>query len=280
MSICYLNGEFLPLEEAKIPVLDRAFIFGDAAYEVIPVKHGKVFALDEHIARLDHSLTALEIDHPNASGDWRALLEKLIAENGEGEQFIYLQVSRGVAPRDHLFPSKATPTIFIMAQSDENSNDLTRVSAITAEDIRWSRCDIKSTSLLANVLLRNRADEKNAYEAILLRDGLVTEGAASNVFVVSKHKIKTPALSPRILSGVTRGLFIEVLDSANLTIEETDIPEAELRVADEIWLVNSLRNLMSVGSLDGNPVGDQGEYPLAQKVYTCFQKYIAKRQEN
>ena len=278
MSMCFLNGDFLLLAQAKISVLDRAFIFGDAAYEVIPVRHGMPFALTEHLKRLDHSLAALGIDDPYAPGEWRALFAKLIRKNGGGDQSLYVQVSRGPAPRDHLFPASITPTIFMMMQPNGHSNSPTHVNAITAEDIRWSRCDIKSTSLLANVLLRNRADAKNAYEAILLRGGRVTEGTVSNVFIVENRTIKTPVLSPNILPGVTRELVIEVLDDANLTVEETDISESQLRNADEIGLVNSLRNRVTVGSLDGKPIGTRARHPLAPEVYTHFQKYIAWRQ--
>lgn len=278
MSICFLNGDFLLLARAKISVLDRAFIFGDATYEVIPVRHGTPFALGEHLARLDRSLSALNIDNPYTPSEWRMLFAKLIKKNGGGDQSLYVQVSRGPAPRDHLFPASITPTIFMMVQPNGQTNVPTQVSAITAEDIRWSRCDIKSTSLLANVLLRNRADAKSAYEAILLRNGWVTEGTVSNVFIVEDRTIKTPALSPNILPGVTRALVIEVLDDANLTVEETDISESQLRRADEIWLVNSLRNLVTVGSLDGELVGRCVQHPLAPEVYTHFQKYIARRQ--
>ncbi len=278
MSTCYLNGEFIPLKDAKVSVMDRAFMFGDAVYEVIPVKHGKVFAAEEHIARLQRSLSAIELENPHRAPEWNALLEQLLEANVKNQRSIYVQVTRGAADRDHVFQTDVRPTVLIMLQSGPEYSDLTRVNAITSEDIRWTRCDIKSTSLLANVLLRNQANVVNAYDAILLREDSVTEGASTNVFVVNSGRVRTPPLSNLLLPGVTRGLLIEVLVQAGIGIEEAKISRAELKEADEIWLASSTRDLLSVALLDNDTVGKDGQYPLALEAYTHFQAYIAERQ--
>ncbi len=278
MSTCYLNGEFIPLKDAKVSVMDRAFMFGDAVYEVIPVKHGKLFAAEEHIARLERSLLAIELKNPHRASAWNALLEQLLEANENNQRSIYVQVTRGAAERDHVFQTDVRPTVLIMAQTGPAYTGLTRVNAITSEDIRWIRCDIKSTSLLANVLLRNHAKAANAYDAILLREDAVTEGASTNVFVVNGGRVSTPPLSNLLLPGVTRGLLIEVLVEAGIFVEETKISHADLKQADEIWLASSTRDLLSVALLDNHTVGKEGRYPLALEAYTHFQTYIAERQ--
>ncbi|MEQ8660234.1 MAG: aminotransferase class IV [Gammaproteobacteria bacterium] len=270
MSVCYLNGEYLDLAEARVPVLDRGFIFGDAVYEVIPAPGGEPFGLDEHLERLAHSLAAVEIPPPLAPGAWRDCLAELLSRNGGGDLAIYLQVTRGVAERDHAFPANAAPTVFAMCKPLARNDGLAHVSAITLPDNRWGRCDIKSTSLLANVLLRNEAVRRGCYEALLVRDGRLTEGAASNVFVVHGTRVRTPPLGPALLAGVTRALLIGAMRETGLGVEERDIAADELPRADEIWLTSSSRDIVCVTRLDAAPIGDGMRYPQAEAALAAL----------
>lgn len=272
-SICFLNGEFLPLEEAKVSVLDRGFIFGDGIYEVIPVFNGHAFRLDEHLQRLLNSLKATHIKNPLSQSDWTNLINNMIKKNGLGHQAIYLQMTRGVAHRDHAFPDDAEPTIFIMSNRLPETQTAHPVSAITLQDPRWNNCDIKATSLLPNVLLRQQAREQGAYEAILIRDGFITEGAASNVFVIKDGVIKTPPKGSKILPGVTRGLVLELLSKNALSCEEVEISEAELHAADEIWVTSSTKEIVPVTKLDGKPVGAGEVGALWNKSTELYQAF-------
>ena len=218
--ICYLNGEFLPLAQAKVSVLDRGFIFGDAIYEVLIAQGGRIFALAEHLARLERSLTAVAIANPLTAAEWGSMLRQLVADNGDGDQSIYVQVTRGVAERDHGFPPGIAPTVFAMSRALEAKTGPQRVDAIVVEDNRWLRCDIKSTALLPNVLLRNQALAAGAYEAILVRDGCITEGSASNVFVAHNGRVMTPPLSHLILPGKWHNAVEK--NSARFAQEECD----------------------------------------------------------
>lgn len=274
--ICYLNGEFLPLSEARVSVLDRGFIFGDAVYEVIIASGGRIFALEEHLTRLANSLHAVLIADPFDPQGWQTLLTRLVKDNGGGEQIIYLQVTRGVAERDHTFPLGITPTVFAMCRPLTVAAGLARVDAMTLPDNRWLRCDIKATSLLPNILLRNQAIAAGAYEAILVRDDVVTEGSSSNVFVVHGDIVTTPALSASILPGVSRALLIDVLEGNGVQVVEAPISQARLREADEVWLTSTTRDLVAVTRLDGVTVGS-GECPLAERAYREFQLYKALR---
>ncbi len=255
-SICYLNGEFLPLEEAKVPVLDRGFIFGDGIYEMIPSFAGHTFRLKEHLQRLIKSLEAVHIKNPYSLSEWSGLIKELVEKNTAKHQAIYLQITRGVAHRDHAFPEESDPTVFIMSSSLPESQKAKQVSAAVIPDPRWNSCDIKAISLLPNVLLRHQAREKGAYEAILIRDGFLTEGAASNVFVVKDGVVKTPPKGPKLLPGITRNLLIELLQKNNIPCEEIEITESEVRNADEIWLTSSTKEIVPVTELDNNKVGD------------------------
>ncbi|MGR8919755.1 MAG: aminotransferase class IV [Gammaproteobacteria bacterium] len=274
---CYLDGEWLPLDRARVPVLDRGFIFGDAVYEVIPAPGGKLFAFDEHLARLDRSLAAVDIPQPMTAAGWRACLERLVEENGGGDLSVYLQVTRGVAERDHAAVGMLHPTVFAMCRALTIADGVGHVTAITRPDNRWGRCDIKSTSLLANVLLRNEAVRSGAYEAILLRDGRLTEGAASNVFVATGGRVRTPPLSHEILPGVTRGLMLAAAAAAGVPASEGTVSEAELRGAAEIWLTSSSRDLLCVTALDGISVGNGRDYPLAAATLAAFQRLKRSR---
>lgn len=274
--ICYLNGEFLPLAEAHVSVLDRGFIFGDAVYEVLVASGGRVFALEEHLARLARSLAAVLIDNPCSDHQWRALLERLVGANGGGELSVYVQVTRGVAEREHGFPVDITPTVFAMCRPLAVKVGVAQVDAIVVEDNRWLRCDIKATALLPNVLLRNQAITAGAYEAILTRDGLITEGSASNVFVAHGERVTTPPLSSLILPGVSRALLIDILQGGGLVVDEAPVTLAMLRRASEVWLTSTTRDLVAVAHIDGAVVG-KGGHTLAARAHREFQLYKAMR---
>jgi D-alanine transaminase len=273
MAIAYLNGKFLPLTEAYIPVLDRGFIFGDGVYEVIPVYRRRLFRLSEHLNRLEHSLAQVYLPNPLTREQWQTALETLVAKNEGEDQSIYLQVTRGVAKRHHNFPSPIVPTVFIMSEPFTDPAPSTGVSVITCADTRWQLCHIKSISLLSNVLLRQQAVETGAVEAILIRDDYVTEGAASNVFIVQKGVVMTPPKGPFLLSGITRDLILEVMATAQLPYQETAISAAQLRVAEEIWITSSTREILPVIMLDDKPVSDGKPGPLWSHVWQLFQTY-------
>ncbi|MGH8593718.1 MAG: D-amino acid aminotransferase [Gammaproteobacteria bacterium] len=272
MSLVYLNGAFLPLQEACIPVMDRGFIFGDAVYEVIPVYSGHPFRLEQHLVRLESSLTAVRIEVPFPRKQWRSLIGKIIAENGGGDQSLYIQLSRGVTERDHVPAAAATTTVFIMSKPLQACGSPEPVAAIVCPDFRWGRCDIKTTSLLANVLLRYQAVDAGAWEAILVKDGWLTEGAASNVFVVDRGVIKTPPRGPHLLPGITRDLLVEMLRANDSSCAETPVSEAELRQAQEIWLTSSTREIVPVVRLNQMPVGQGVPGPLWVKVNAMYQQ--------
>ncbi|WP_455217295.1 D-amino acid aminotransferase [Kaarinaea lacus] len=276
MATVYLNGDFMPDTEAKIPVLDRGFIFGDGVYEVIPVYGGKLFRFTEHLQRLQNSLDALKIRNPYPEKQWEQALSDLITQNGGGDLSLYLQITRGSAERDHAIPKNPVPTVFAMCNPlkpvpAETVAD--GVAAITLDDIRWQRCHIKAISLLPNVLLRQEALDQGAAEAILIRDGLATEGAASNLFAVIDGVITTPPKGPMLLPGITRDLVLELAQSHNLPCQEKNIRLEELQVADEIWLTSSTKEILSVTRLDGKPVASGKPGPLYQKTLALYQDY-------
>ncbi len=273
--VCYLNGQFLPLEEAQVSVLDRGFIFGDGVYEVIPVFSGHLFRLQQHLGRLRDSLDAVSIPDPLDLREWTMVLATLVQRNGGGDQSLYLQITRGVAPRDHLPRGPLVPTVFAMSSRLEPDRDLAPVSAITREDIRWRYCHIKAISLLPNVMLRQQAAEAGAYEAILVRDGLVTEGAASNVFVVSGGVVKTPPKGSALLPGITRDLVIEVLAAGGVPCLEVEVPESELARAEEIWLTSSVREILPVVRLNWRAVGDGRPGEMWVRCLEAYQAFKA-----
>ncbi len=276
MSIVYLNGEFLDAAEAKIPVLDRGFIFGDGIYELIPAYSGHPFRLQEHLKRLANSLAAVRISNPYSLERWVAIIHELIVKNTGTDQAVYFQVTRGVARRDHAMPSGIQPTVFMMSNpiSPPSAAALENgISATTLQDTRWQNCHIKSISLLANVLLRQEAVDAHTDEAILIRAGKVTEGAASNVFIVHKACIKTPPNSPLLLPGITRDLLLELAKIHDLETAEVEISESELASADEIWLSSSLKEVLAVTRLNGRGVGDGRPGPIWKKMYAYYQAY-------
>jgi D-alanine transaminase len=272
--ICHLNGEFLPLAEARIPVLDRGFIYGDGVYEVIPVYDRRPFRLDGHLARLKRSLAAIRIDAPMTDPAWKTLIAELIARNDAPDQSVYVQVTRGVAKRDHSFPAGVAPTVFLMSNplAPPSPEQVERgVIAVTATDNRWYRCDIKSTALLGNVLLRQFATDRGAVEAVLLRDGFLTEGSAANIFAVSNGVILTPAQGHLLLPGITGEVVAELAAGAGIALERRDVSEAEVRGADELWLTSASREVLAITTLDGRPVGNGIPGPIFRRIHAAFQ---------
>lgn len=276
MSVVYLNGEFMPAEKATVSVFDRGFLLGDGVYEVIPAFSGCLFRLTEHLERLQNSLDAIRLENPFSSDQWEDMLKQLIAENMSPELSIYLQVTRGVAVRDHAFPADAKPSIFAMAnpiQKLAESYFKNGVGAITAVDNRWQRCNIKAISLLPNVLLRQQAVEQGVAEAILIRDGNVTEGSASNVFVVFNGKILTPPKGQYILPGITRDLVLELANVNNMECGEETITQDMLFSADEVWLTSSTKEVLSVTKIDDKPVGLGKPGPVWQRMVDIYREY-------
>ncbi len=272
----YLNGEFLPLSEARVSVLDRGFIFGDGVYEVIPCYGWHPFRLAEHLTRLRHSLEGIRLDNPLSQQEWESLIHQLIQQGESPDQSIYLQVTRGTASRDHGFPACATPTVFAMSNELKSPDAaLLRqgVAAITLDDIRWRYCNIKAISLLPNVLLRQQALDQGANEAILLRDGEATEGAASNLFIVAGGVVITPPKDNRLLPGITRDLVVELAHGAQIPFREHPVTEAELRRADEIWLTSSTKEILPVTRLDGADVSGGSPGPAWRQMYQLYQEY-------
>ncbi len=273
----YLNGEFLPLADARISVLDRGFLFGDSVYEVIPAYAGHLFRLPQHLRRLDDCLRAIRMQNPLPDEKWRSLLETLVGQRPGEDQSVYLQVTRGAAEtRDHTIPEGITPTIFAMATlippvTPEYADE--GIKAITLDDIRWRLCNIKATTLLANVLFRQQAKDQQAMEAILIRDGLAMEGAASNLFIVSDGQLITPPKSRYLLPGITRDLVLELAEKAGVPYWQRDIPEQELMTAEEIWLTSSTKEIMPVTRLNGRPVGAGRPGALHQKMSGIYTEY-------
>lgn len=277
IPLVYLNGAFLPVAEARVSVFDRGFLFGDGVYEVIPVFAGRPFRLPHHLRRLAASLEEIRLSNPLSEEQWKAVFARLIAANGgSGDQSVYLQITRGVAPRDHAFPAKATPTVFAYAQPLKypSAGEIEHgVAAVTAADIRWSRCDIKAITLLANALARQQAIERGAAETILIRDGEVTEGAASNVFVVRQGRLVTPPKGPYILPGITRDLVLELARAHGIPCAEEAVSETELRHAEEIWMTSSTKEILAVTRLDDRPVGSGRPGPLHARLLALYRDY-------
>lgn len=278
--VVYLDGDFLPLAEARVSVLDRGFLFGDGVYEVIPVYQGRPFLLAEHLDRLDRSLTAIRLDNPIERSRWEALIDELVTHQGSGDWSVYVQVTRGSdVHRDHAFPATVRPTVFAMASPLKPPPTAwleTGIATLTQPDPRWGRCDIKAITLLANALSRQEAKEAGAVEMLYLRDGLLTEGAASNVFVVRQNEILTSVADHRILHGITRQLVLRLAQTAGLTVRETDIPEAMLRDADELWMTSSTRAVIPITRLDGQPVGGGRPGPLYRRMVDLWQSALER----
>jgi D-alanine transaminase len=275
----FLNGKFLPIEEAKVPVLDRGFIFGDGVYELVPVYSRVPFRLDEHLARLERSLAETRIRNPYTRAQWRELIYRLVDAQSFDDQGLYFQVTRGVAKRDHAFPKDVEPTVFMMSNPLVTPpRELVQkgAAAVTAQDNRWLRCDIKSISLIGNCLLRQLSAEAGAVETILFREGKLTEASASNVFVVKRGVILSPPKSSLILPGITYDVVVELAGANGLPLELRDVTEPEVRGADEIWVSSSSKEVLPVVSLDAVPVGDGRPGPLFGRMYQLYQEFKQK----
>ncbi|MDT8386486.1 MAG: D-amino acid aminotransferase [Thiogranum sp.] len=278
----YLNGSFLPIEDACIPVTDRGFLFGDGVYEVIPAYGGRLLRLSHHLQRLQSSLDGIRLANPLSDAAWEEVFLQLLQRNREragpeNDQSIYLQVTRGPAlKRDHSFPEHVTPTVYATANpipAVDPEIASRGIAAVTLEDIRWQWCDIKAITLLANVLMRQRATDQDAAEALLIRDGLMIEGSSSNVFVIRDGVMQTPPKSQLMLPGITRDLVLELARTHQLPGRECDIPEAALRDADEIWITSSTREIVPVTRLNAVPVGAGVPGPLWQVMTEHYRHY-------
>ena len=275
----YLNGQFLPLADARIPVLDRGFIFGDGVYEVIPVYSRRPFRLPEHLRRLQHSLDAIRLGNPMADAEWTRLIHELVARHSGEDQSVYLQVTRGVAKRDHAFPKEGKPTVFMMSSplSTPPREQIEQgVPCITATDFRWLKCDVKSVSLLGNCLLRQLAADAGAAEVVLFRDGFLTEASASNVLVVRGGNLLAPPKNHLILPGITYDVVLELAAAKGIPIELRAIAEQEVRSADELWVTSSSKEVLAITTLDGKPVGNGRPGPLFRTVHQAFQEFKRK----
>lgn len=268
----YLNGEYLPLSEAKVSVLDRGFLFGDGIYEVIPVYFGRPFHFAAHIRRLNSSLESIGMPVLYSQGEWLEILAPLIVNTQD--QYIYLQITRGIAPkRDHAFPDQIQPTVFAMCSPIapmENRED--GVKAITLDDSRWELCNIKATTLLGNILSRQQAVEQGSAEAILIKNGYVTEGAASNVFAMINQVLTTPPTNNEILPGITRDVILEIASQQRIPFAQKKIPLEALKNASEIWLTSSTREIVPVVILDSEKVADGKPGPVWRKMHQFFQE--------
>ncbi|WP_417549258.1 D-amino-acid transaminase, partial [Methylophaga sp.] len=274
MPTVYLNGEFLPADKAKVSVYDRGYLLGDGVYEVIPVYAGKAFLLSRHLQRLQNSLDGVRIENPHSDEQWIQIIDELIANNNGGDQSLYLQVTRGVAPRDHIFPIGVAPSVFMMSnplQPVAESWKTEGIKAITTADIRWMRCDIKAITLLANSLMKQLAQDAGAQEALLIRDNYLTEGSASNAYAVIDGVIFTAPKDEKVLPGITRDLIIELAAQADMPMHERAVSESALRNADEIWISSSTKEVVPVTLLDGEIVGSGKPGPIWQQMHVLFQ---------
>jgi D-alanine transaminase len=275
----FLNGTLMPLDEAKVPVLDRGFIFGDGVYELVPVYSRVPFRLDEHLTRLERSLSEVRLRNPYTRAQWRDMIYRLIDVQPFEDQGVYFQVTRGVAKRDHAFPKEAQPTVFIMANPLVNpSRELVEhgASAVTAEDYRWLRCDIKSISLVGNCLLRQLSADAGAVETVLFRDGSLTEASASNVFIVRNGVIVSPPKTPLILPGITYDVVLELAQANGLPLESRPVSEPEVRAADEIWVTSSSKEVLAIVELDGAKVGEGRPGPVFRRMHQLYQEFKQK----
>ena len=277
----YLNGQFLPLADAKVSALDRGFVFGDGVYEIVPVYSKKPFRLAEHLRRLQASLDGIRLANPHGEAEWRGLIGKLVGQQDFADQSICIQVTRGTPGagqplRDHPFPRDATPTVFMFAQPLVPASAELKaagVCAVSAVDNRWLRCNIKAISLLANVLLRQQAVDAECGETVMLRDGFLTEGAASNIFVVKDGVLRAPPPSNLMLTGITYDVVLELAATNGIPHELRAISEVEVRNADELWMTSSTREIMPIVQLDGAPVGAGVPGPLAQRMDRLYQTF-------
>lgn len=274
----YLNGQFLPLSEARISPLDRGFLFADGVYEYIPVYSRFPFRMDEHLRRLQDSLHGICLPNPHTPNEWRAIILRIIAAAEFEDQSVYIQVTRGAdTRRDAPFPKGVVPTVFLFAAPLVTPSVAQRengVATITAEDIRWARCDLKTVALLANVLMRQKAVDAGCAETIMLRDGYLTEGSSSNIFCVKDGVILTPPKDHRMLPGITYDIVLELAAKHGAPYEVRPVSEAELRSADELWMTASSKEVLAITTLDGQPVGSGAWFgkpgPVTRQMHDWF----------
>ncbi len=276
----YLNGELVPYERAMVPVEDRGFVFADGVYEVIRCYAGRPFRLGDHLDRLALSAAAVRLPLPWSPADLERAVDLTLAANGldRGGAAVYLQVTRGPAPRTHVFPAAPRPTLVIIARPETGPDPSLReggVAVLTAPDLRWHLCHVKSTGLLYNVLVKQRAAEAGCYEALLVRDGLVTEGTASNAFVVLGGLLHTHPEGPHILSGVTRRVTLELAADLGIPVREEPVAAADLKAAEEVFLTGTITEIMPIVRVDGSPVGAGRPGPVTRRLQEAFSRLVA-----
>ena len=278
MITAYVDGAFLPLAEARVSPMDRGFLFGDGAYEVIPVYSRRAFRLDEHVARLGNTLAAMRLANPHGADEWKAIILEIVARNPWDDQSVYLQVTRGAdTKRNHAFPGpEVKPTVFLMSEplvTPSAEQLATGIAAVSAADIRWLRCDLKTVSMLANCLLRQHAIDHGCMETVLFRDSFLTEGAASSIFVCKDGVLLVPPKSHLMLPGVTYDVVLELARSHGTKHEVREVLEAEVRSADELWMTSSTKEVLPITSLDGRAVGDGKPGPMGRQMYAWYQDF-------
>jgi D-alanine transaminase len=278
LPICYLNGDYLPLAEARVSPLDRAFLFGDAVYEVLPIYASRPFRLREHLDRLNRSLTGIRMSAPLPHAGWAQVYRELISRNSARDAYLYLQVTRGAEfGRNHAWPEDLKPTLFAYVTALEPLSPSVLeegVSAVTATDTRWARRDIKSTALLANILLKKLSADAGAFETIMLENGELTEGSSTTVHVVKDGVIHTPPNGHHILPGTTRDVVGELAARLGWRCESSRVSETQLRAAEEIWLAFATRGVLPVTALDGAPIGSGKPGPMFKRMSAAFADYI------
>ena len=272
----FLNGEFMPMEEARVPVLDRGFIFGDGIYELVPVYSRTPFRLEGHLARMERSLSEVKIANPYSRAEWTKIIEQMIDRQSFDDQGVYWQITRGVAKRDHAFPKNVRPTVFMMSNPLVNpSKEVVENGgkAVSAQDFRWQRCDLKTISLIGNCMLRQLSAEEGAVETILFRDGKLTEASASNAYIVKDGVIATPPKDNLILPGITLDVVFDIVKRANLPMEVREIAEAEVFGADEVWVTSSSKEIVAIVDLDGKTIGTGKPGPVFRKAWQLYQDF-------
>ncbi len=277
MSAAYLNGEIKPLSETRVSVMDRGFLFGDGIYEVIPVYSRRPFRIEEHLDRLAASLEGIRLQNPHSRSEWISIIERVIAASESADQQVCIQVTRGeMAVRNHAFPATVVPTVLVFSEPLTPPAAALRtqgVGAVSSADIRWLRCNIKATSLLANCLLRQLAVDAGCAETILFRDGLLTEGAAANIFVVRNGTLLAPPKNHLMLPGITYDVVLELAVMHQLPHRVCEITDAEVRSADELLMTSSTREVLPITVLDGKPVGNGQPGPVTQHMIDWYQDY-------
>jgi D-alanine transaminase len=272
--IVYLNGQFLPISRAHVSVLDRGFIYGDGVYELIPVYGHEPFRLPHHLRRLQHSMDGIKLANPHTDAEWERIVRDLIAQQPFPNQGVYFQVTRGVAKRDHPFPQGVAPTVFMMSNplATPSREQVERgVAVVTAEDNRWQRCDLKTISLVGNVLMRQLAAEQDALETVMFRDGYLTEASASNVLIVVDDTIVVPPKDNLILPGITYDATVEFAAEAGVPVEVRPVSKAEAFAADEMWLSSSAKEVLAITTVDGKPFAGGRPGPVFRRLWEVFQ---------